>query len=88
MEFSDRFFISRKGTEEEQSDAFGGLRLRTVKILQAIAFLSHTENTESEESDAFSTRRTRVRRATLGEATPTPTLSEIDILLLLLQPSH
>ncbi|MDF5736290.1 MULTISPECIES: hypothetical protein [unclassified Nostoc] len=35
----DRFFLSRKGAKEEEGDAFGGLRLRTVQILQGDRFL-------------------------------------------------
>ncbi|MEH2337632.1 hypothetical protein [Nostoc sp.] len=39
------FLTNHRGaedTESEKSDAFGGLRLRTVKILQAIAYHNFT----------------------------------------------
>ncbi|MEH1932422.1 MAG: hypothetical protein V7L14_01555 [Nostoc sp.] len=38
-----RFFISRKGSKEEESDAYGGLRLRTMEILQAIALFNEPQ---------------------------------------------
>ncbi|MEH2055476.1 MAG: hypothetical protein V7K97_04735 [Nostoc sp.] len=82
----DRFFISRKGSKEEESDAFGWLRLRTMEILQAMPSAGFSTRryanayaffNEPQRHRGHRARRERcLRLASLRDATRTPTHAE------------
>ncbi|MEH2279845.1 MAG: hypothetical protein V7K90_00670 [Nostoc sp.] len=99
MEFCRRsLFISRKGSKEEESNAFstrryanGGLRLRTLEILQMMPSLREASPTAGFPAERYANayalfNEPQRRREYRGGRERS--LGRIHILLLMLEPSH